>query len=122
MELFGYELKKKKDEGNAQSFVPPSNDGSVIEIGSEQGMGGFAATGGVIGQYIDMEGGIKNEVLSPLIFPLNLSEKEVNQVVEFLKTLTGSNVDTLISDAHAAPIGDVSLEDPNWFHDNKLKY
>ena len=61
MELFGYELKKKKDEGNAQSFVPPSNDGSVIEIGSEQGMGGFAATGGVIGQYVDMEGGVKNE-------------------------------------------------------------
>ena len=61
MELFGYELKKKKGEGNAQSFVPPSNDGSVIEIGSEQGMGGFAATGGVIGQYVDMEGGVKNE-------------------------------------------------------------
>ena len=61
MELFGYELKRKKDEGKAQSFVPPSNDGSVIEIGSEQGMGGFAATGGVIGQYVDMEGGIKNE-------------------------------------------------------------
>ena len=61
MELFGYELKKKKDEGKAQSFVPPSNDGSVIEIGTEQGMGGFAATGGGIGQYVDMEGGIKNE-------------------------------------------------------------
>ena len=61
MELFGYELKRKKDETKAQSFVPPSNDGGTIEIASEQGMGGFAATGGVIGQYIDMEGGIKNE-------------------------------------------------------------
>ena len=61
MDLFGYEIKRKKDETKAQSFVPPSNDGSVIEIGSEQGMGGFAATGGVIGQYVDMEGGIKNE-------------------------------------------------------------
>ena len=38
------------------------------------------------------------------------------------KTLTGSNFDELILDAHAAPIGDVSLEDPNWFHENKLKY
>ena len=61
MDLFGYEIKRKKDETKAQSFVPPSNDGSVIEIGTEQGMGGFAATGGVIGQYVDMEGGIKNE-------------------------------------------------------------
>ena len=61
MELFGYEIKRKKDGTRAQSFVPPSNDGSVIEIGTEQGMGGFAATGGVIGQYVDMEGGIKNE-------------------------------------------------------------
>ena len=61
MDLFGYEIKRKKDKTKAQSFVPPSNDGSVIEIGTEQGMGGFAATGGVIGQYVDMEGGIKNE-------------------------------------------------------------
>ena len=75
-----------------------------------------------LGVFIYNKGGIKNEVLSPLIFPLNLSEKEVNQVVEFLKTLTGSNIDVLISDAHAAPIGDVSLQDPNWFHENKLKY
>ena len=61
MDFFGYEIKRKKDETKAQSFVPPSNDGSVIEIGDRQGFGGFAATGGVIGQYIDMEGGIKNE-------------------------------------------------------------
>ena len=45
-----------------------------------------------------------------------------SNIVEFLKTLTGSNFDELILDAHAAPIGDVSLEDPNWFHENKLKY
>jgi len=82
--------------------------------------GSISTLKGVVEFY--NKGGIKNEVLSPLIFPLNLSEKEVSQVVEFLKTLTGSNIDTLISDAHAAPIGDVSLEDPNWFHENKLKY
>ena len=68
------------------------------------------------------KGGVKNEVLSPLIKPLNLTEKEVNNLVEFLKTLTGSNINELILDAHAAPIGDVSLDDPNWFHQNKLKY
>ena len=62
MEVFGLEIKRKKsDETKAQSFVPPQNDGSVIEISKDQGMGGFAATGGVIGQFVDMEGGVKNE-------------------------------------------------------------
>ena len=62
MELFGLEIKRKQgDETKAQSFVPPQNDGSVIEIGKDHGMGGFASTGGVIGQYVDMEGGVKNE-------------------------------------------------------------
>ena len=62
MELFGIEIKRKKgDEARIQSFVPPQNDGSVIEIGKDKGMGGFASTGGVIGQFIDMEGGIKTE-------------------------------------------------------------
>ena len=65
---------------------------------------------------------MKNENLSPLMFQLNLSETEVNQVVEFLKTLTGSNINQLILDAKAAPIGDISLNDPNWFHENKPKY
>jgi cytochrome c peroxidase len=67
-------------------------------------------------------GKMKNETLSPLMIPLNLSKEEVDDVVEFLKTLTGSNMDTLVMDAFAAPIGEVSLQDPNWFHDNKLKY
>ena len=61
MELFGYEIKRKGRETKAQSFVPPSNDGATIEIAKDQGMAGFAATGGVIGQFIDMEGGIKTE-------------------------------------------------------------
>ena len=61
MELFGYEIKRKGNETKAHSFVPPSNDGAVIEIAKDGGMGGFAATGGVIGQFIDMEGGVKNE-------------------------------------------------------------
>ena len=63
MELFGIEIKRKKsDEApNVKSFVPPQNDGSAIEIGQDEGMGGFAATGGVIGQFVDMEGGIKTE-------------------------------------------------------------
>ena len=67
-------------------------------------------------------GKMKNDNISPLMFPLELSEREVDQVVEFLKTLTGSNVNELILDAKAAPIGEISLQDPNWFHENKPKY
>tara|TARA_Y100001937_G_scaffold28100_1_gene40492 strand:+ start:8807 stop:10318 length:1512 start_codon:yes stop_codon:yes gene_type:complete len=61
MELFGFEINRKKKEGEAPSFVPPVNDGTAIEVSRDAGMGGFASTGGVIGQYVDMEGGIKNE-------------------------------------------------------------
>ena len=61
MELFGFEINRKKKEGEAPSFVPPVNDGTAIEVSRDAGMGGFASTGGVIGQYVDMEGGIKSE-------------------------------------------------------------
>lgn len=52
-------------------------------------------------------GGVPNEGLSPLIQPLNLSAAEQADLVAFLTSLTGSNVETLVSDAFAAPIGDV---------------
>ena len=35
MDLFGYEIKRKAAETKAQSFVPPSNDGDVIEVGKD---------------------------------------------------------------------------------------
>jgi cytochrome c peroxidase len=50
-------------------------------------------------------GGIPNEVLDPLITPLGLSEQEIDDLLAFLRSLTGGNVDGLVSDAHAAPIG-----------------
>jgi cytochrome c peroxidase len=50
-------------------------------------------------------GGIPNEVLDPLIRPLGLSDAEIADLLAFLQSLTGSNVDALVSDAHAAPIG-----------------
>jgi cytochrome c peroxidase len=50
-------------------------------------------------------GGVPNEVLDPLIEPLGLSDAEVDDLLAFLQSLTGSNVDALVSDAHAAPIG-----------------
>tara|TARA_R110002049_G_scaffold2743_5_gene21142 strand:- start:18065 stop:19375 length:1311 start_codon:yes stop_codon:yes gene_type:complete len=53
------------------------------------------------------KGGIENELLSPLLRPLNLSEEEVDSMVAFLKTLTGGNVDTLVADAFSVPVKDI---------------
>jgi cytochrome c peroxidase len=50
-------------------------------------------------------GGVPNELLDPLIKPLGLDDAEIEDLLAFLKSLTGSNVDRLVSDAHAAPIG-----------------
>ncbi len=51
------------------------------------------------------KGGEPNENLDPLIKPLGLSETEINELVEFLQALTGDNVETLVLDAYAAPVG-----------------
>ena len=50
-------------------------------------------------------GGVPNELLDPLITPLDLSDAEIEDLLAFLNSLTGSNVKVLVSDAHAAPIG-----------------
>jgi len=50
-------------------------------------------------------GGVPNEVLDPLISPLGLSDPEIEDLLSFLRSLTGGNVDALVSDAFAAPIG-----------------
>lgn len=68
------------------------------------------------------QGGIPNELLSPLIRPLDLTESEIEDLLAFLQSLIGSNVPALVADAFAAPIGDVSKDDPDWTHKNKLKY
>ncbi len=51
-------------------------------------------------------GGVPNENLDPRIRPLNLTDPEIEDLVEFLESLTGSNVEELVSDALAAPVGD----------------
>lgn len=51
-------------------------------------------------------GGEPNETLDPLIQPLGLNEAEIGALVEFLQSLTGSNIGTLVADAYAAPVGD----------------
>ena len=67
MEIFGFEISRKKDElrvkdvakKSAASFVAPVEDDGTPII--QQSPGGFIS-GGAYGSYIDMEGGIKNEV------------------------------------------------------------
>lgn len=54
------------------------------------------------------QGGIENELLDPLIQPLNLNTQEIEQLLAFLNTLTGSNLDILVLDAFAAHIGDTA--------------
>ncbi len=66
-------------------------------------------------------GGVPNEGLSPLIRPLDLSAQEKDDLVQFLEALTGSNVDTLVADAFAAPIGDIKKGDPSWVHGSDVE-
>ena len=67
-------------------------------------------------------GGVPNELLSSLIRPLGLTEEEKQDLEAFLHSLTGGNVADIVADAFAAPIGDLSSEDPNWAHENTLGY
>jgi cytochrome c peroxidase len=66
-------------------------------------------------------GGVVNELLDPLIKPLQLNQQERADLVAFLNALTGSNVDTLVSDAFAAPVGDIGRGDPNWVHGTEVE-
>ncbi len=52
------------------------------------------------------QGGFSNETQDPLIKPLNLTEQEINHLISFLKSLTGNNVQQLISDAYTVKVGD----------------
>ncbi|MEA3276412.1 MAG: cytochrome c peroxidase [Pseudomonadota bacterium] len=51
-------------------------------------------------------GGVPNALLDPRIRPLGLSAQEIEDLVAFLESLTGDNVEVLVADAFAAPIGD----------------
>ena len=52
------------------------------------------------------DGGISNENIDPLIRPLGLTKTEIDDLLAFLSALTGDNIDTIVADALAAPIGD----------------
>ena len=67
--------------------------------------GSLATLSDVVEFYRD--GGVANEELDPLMRPLNLSDADVDDIVAFLESLTGDDVETLVADAFAAPVGDV---------------
>jgi cytochrome c peroxidase len=52
------------------------------------------------------EGGIANDNIDPLIKPLQLNEKQIEDLVAFMEALTGDNTEELIADGFAAPVGD----------------
>jgi cytochrome c peroxidase len=62
------------------------------------------------------QGGVPNELKDPRIRPLGLTDQESNDLVAFMHSLTGDNVDVLVADAFAAPVGDISRDDPHWAH------
>ena len=57
-------------------------------------------------------GGVANEARDPLMRPLGLREAEIGELVAFLESLTGRDVEVLVADAFAAPIGDVRQPAP----------
>ncbi len=67
------------------------------------------------------QGGVRNEGLDSLIKPLQLTAQEKQDLVVFLQSLTGDNVDLLVADAFAAPVGDLKKGDPSWVHGTEVE-
>jgi cytochrome c peroxidase len=76
---------------NVELTAPYMHDGSLATLEA------------VIAFY--NQGGFDNELRDPLVRPLGLSELEMGQLAAFLRALTGDNVDTLVADAFAVPVG-----------------
>ncbi|MCZ6619257.1 MAG: c-type cytochrome [Gammaproteobacteria bacterium] len=66
--------------------------------------GAFGSLSAVIEFYA--EGGVPHEGQDERIRPRDLSGRDKADLVEFLQSLTGSNVDALAADARTTPIGD----------------
>jgi cytochrome c peroxidase len=50
-------------------------------------------------------GGLRHPNIDPLIQPLGLTDREIDDLTAFLHALTGDNVEELTADARSAPIG-----------------
>ena len=77
---------------NVALTAPYMHDGS---LGSLQEVVAFYNAGGVV-----------NPNLDPLLKPLELTPSAQEDLVAFLMSLTGDNVDVIVADAFAAPVGD----------------
>ncbi len=66
--------------------------------------GSLATLGDVVAHYV--RGGVPHDGLDPLIQPIPITSKEQADLIAFLVSLTGSNVEALAADARTAPIGD----------------
>lgn len=76
---------------NVDLTAPYMHDGSILTLAD-------------VVRFYD-EGGVDNPLRDPLLRPLGLSQNEQERLVDFLRALTGSNVDSLVADALAVPIG-----------------
>ena len=77
---------------NVAVTAPYMHDGSLSTLAE------------VVGFYD--AGGVPNEGLDPRIRPLGLAPEQQQDLVAFLESLSGSNLDALAADARLAPIGD----------------
>jgi cytochrome c peroxidase len=66
---------------------------------------GSIATLREVAEYYD-GGGVPHEGLDPRIRPLGLSDDAREDLVAFLESLTGGDVDALVADARSVPVGD----------------
>ncbi len=110
--LAGLNIEKPNDLGHYEMSQDPKDRWSYktptlrnIALTAPYMHNGSLATLADVVRFYN-HGGIANENLSPLIRPLNLSDSEQADLVAFLMALTGSNVNDLVSDGFAAPIGD----------------
>ena len=53
------------------------------------------------------DGGVAHDGQDERVRPLELNQEQIDDLVAFLQSLTGSNIDALAADARLAPIGDV---------------
>ena len=81
---------------NVALTAPYMHDGSILTLAD------------VIRFYDD--GGVDNPLRDPLVRPLGLNADERSQLVSYLRALTGSNVDSLVADAFAVPVGNAGSE------------
>jgi len=89
---------------NIALTAPYMHDGSMSDLES---VISYYNKGG----FLDNGSGFPNVTQSPLIKPLGLSEVESSDLLAFLNTLTGDNIEEVISDAFATPVGDTNYDD-----------